>query len=56
MITNEKHYKKIVETMLSDTEHNEELRTDPSKTDKIKYSIKFILNNNTFPFNGSYEV
>ena len=41
MIMDKENHKKIVETMLSDTEHYEELRTDPSKTDKIKYS-KFL--------------
>ena len=33
VIMDKENYKKIVETMLSDTEHYEELRTDPSKTD-----------------------
>ena len=41
VIMDKETYKKIVETMLSDTEHEKELRTDPSKTDKIKYS-KFL--------------
>ena len=41
VIMDKENYRKIVETMLSDTEHYEELRTDPPKTDKIKYS-KFL--------------
>ena len=61
VIMDKENYKKIVETLLSDTGHHKELRTDPSKTDKIKYSkflkkYKDLLTEKEFDYLTNFEM